>query len=356
MTGLLRPDVLQMPLYQVQNSVGLLKLDAMENPHRLPTELQQQLGERLGAVALNRYPAARARDLAEALARHAQVPDGFTLMLGNGSDELISVLALACAIPGALVLAPVPGFVMYAISAKLQGLQFVGVPLNPDFELDESAMLAAIYRHRPAIVYLAYPNNPSANLWDEAVMERVIAASPGLVVIDEAYQPFAGRSFMGRLNRYRNVVLMRTMSKFGLAGVRVGYLVGPGALIDQIDKVRPPYNISVLNAECALFALEHADEFARQAHDIVSQRALLLQALADMDGVVAYRSDANMVLVRITASDPQASGAVLQRMKTRGVLVKNVSAMHPLLANCLRLTVGTDAENRAMLAALKASL
>jgi len=254
------------------------------------------------------------------------------------------------------VLAPVPGFVMYAISAKLQGLQFVGVPLKPDFELDESAMLAAIYRHRPAIVYLAYPNNPSANLWDEAVMERVIAASPGLVVIDEAYQPFAGRSFMGRLNRYRNVVLMRTMSKFGLAGVRVGYLVGPGALIDQIDKVRPPYNISVLNAECALFALEHADEFARQAHDIVSQRALLLQALADMDGVVAYRSDANMVLVRITASDPQASGAVLQRMKTRGVLVKNVSAMHPLLANCLRLTVGTDAENRAMLAALKASL
>jgi len=175
-------------------------------------------------------------------------------------------------------------------------------------------------------------------------------------VIDEAYQPFAGRSFMGRLNGYRNVVLMRTMSKFGLAGVRVGYLVGPGALIDQIDKVRPPYNISVLNAECALFALEHADEFARQAHDIVSQRALLLQALADMDGVVAYRSDANMVLVRITASDPQASGAVLQRMKTRGVLVKNVSAMHPLLANCLRLTVGTDAENRAMLAALKASL
>ena len=356
---LLRSDIVSMHAYAVQDSAGLLKMDAMENPHRLPVALQLQLGQRLGALALNRYPGSRGQDLRQALAAHAQVPAGFDLMLGNGSDELISLLAMACDVAGACVLAPLPGFVMYAMSAQLQGLKFVGVPLTAEFELDQLAMLAAITAHQPSIIYLAYPNNPTANLWDDAVMERIIAAAPGLVVVDEAYQPFAGRSFMDRIAGYEHVLLMRTMSKFGLAGVRIGYLVGRTALIAEIDKVRPPYNISVLNTECALFALEHAEVFAAQARDVVVQRTGLLEALAGMPGLRAYRSDANMVLVRLLAGPGESAataGTVFQRMRSRGVLVKNVSAMHPLLANCLRLTIGTADENRAMLAALKESL
>ena len=347
-----------MHAYAVQDSAGMLKMDAMENPHRLPPSLQAQLGRRLGAVALNRYPGSSIDELRRALAAHAQVPRGFDIMLGNGSDELISLLAMACDVPGACLLAPVPGFVMYGLSAKLQGLKFVGVPLDADFELDEAAMLAAIAEHQPSIVYLAYPNNPTANLWNDAVLEKIIAAAPGLVVMDEAYQPFAGKSFMDRVAGYEHVLLMRTMSKFGLAGVRIGYMVGRTALIDEIDKVRPPYNISVLNAECGLFALEHADVFAAQAQDIVEQRAIVLEVLGGMPGVRAYKSDANMVLVRLlyTHAGGSMADTVFQRMKARGVLVKNVSAMHPLLANCLRLTVGTAEENVAMLAALKESL
>ena len=355
----LRPDVVSMHAYAVQDASGLLKLDAMENPHRLPLPLQAELGHRLGALALNRYPGARINELRQALAAYAQIPSGFGIMLGNGSDELISLLAMACDVPGACVLAPEPGFVMYGLSARLQGLKFVGVALDSDFELDRAAMLDAIARHQPSIIYLAYPNNPSANLWDEAVMEEIIAAAPGLVVLDEAYQPFAGKSFIHRIAHYEHVLLMRTMSKFGLAGVRIGYLVGRARLIAEFDKVRPPYNISVLNAECALFALEHADVFAAQAREIVAQRVLVLEALGVMPGLRAYRSDANMVLVRLLSepgSASSAAGAVFQRMKARGVLVKDVSALHPLLADCLRLTIGTPQENRAMLAALKESL
>ncbi len=355
----IRSDVSGMFAYAVQDSRGLLKLDAMENPHRLPPALQQELGQRLGALALNRYPGGRIDDLRAALRSHAKVPEGFDLMLGNGSDELISMLAMACDVPGATIVAPVPGFVMYGMSAKLQGLRFVGVPLTEDFALDEAAMLQAIETHQPGIFYLAYPNNPTANLWDAAVMGRLIAAAPGLVVIDEAYQPFAGRSFIDRLVAHDKVLLMRTMSKFGLAGVRIGYLIGRTPLIAEINKVRPPYNISVLNAECALFALEHADVFAQQARDIVTQREWLVGQLSALPGVRCFHSDANMLLVRLPdagVNGAGASAAAFAAMRTRGVLVKDVSAMHPLLRNCLRLTVGTADENRAMLQALKECL
>ena len=350
----IRQDVQAMHAYAIQDSAGMAKLDAMENPYQLPPVLQAELGQRLGALAINRYPGARVDALRAALGRYARMPAGCALMLGNGSDELISLLALACALPGASVLAPVPGFVMYAMSAQLQGLAFHGVPLTADFELDEAAMLAAIAQHRPAITYLAYPNNPTANLWDDAVIERIILAvreQGGLVVMDEAYQPFSSKSYLDRMARHGHVLLMRTLSKFGLAGVRLGYLMGPQALIEQVDKVRPPYNVSVLNCECALFALEHEAVFAAQALAIREQRAVLFKALADLPGVRAYPSDANMILLRVPDTLRCFVG-----LKQRKVLVKNVSSLHPLLANCLRLTVGTVDENRLLLAALQESL
>ena len=351
---LIRQDVQSMHAYAIQDSTGMVKLDAMENPHRLPAHLQGELGQRLGALALNRYPDGRVNDLRRALADYAQMPESFDIMLGNGSDELIALLALACDVPGASVLAPLPGFVMYAMSAQLQGLKFIGVDLTPDFELDEAAMLAAIARYSPSITYLAYPNNPTANLWDDAVIERIIdavGAQGGLVVMDEAYQPFAGKSYASRIARHGHVLLMRTLSKFGLAGVRLGYMIGPKALIAEIDKVRPPYNISVLNCECALFALEHRDVFENQAQDLIAQRRLLFDALGALPGVKAWPSHANMILVRVPDAVRTFDG-----LRHRKVLVKNISKMHPLLANCLRLTVGTVDENAQLLAALEQSL
>ncbi len=348
----IRPDVRAAHAYVVQPSHGVLKMDAMENPYRLPPALQQALGERLGAVALNRYPAERTAELARALARHAGVGDDVGVTLGNGSDELIGLLSIAVAKPGASVLAPVPGFVMYEAFAKQQRLDFIGVPLRADdFQLDEAAMLAAIREHQPALIYLAYPNNPTATLWDAVVIERIARAAPGLVVMDEAYQPFASADSLALMARQKNVLVMRTMSKFGLAGVRIGYLLGAAELVDQVEKLRPPYNISVLNAEAALFALEHADVYAAQAAELRQQRERLFKALQALPGVRPWPSEGNMILARV----PDAA-ATFAALKARGVLIKNVSAMHPLLANCLRFTVGTPDENTRLLAELTSCL
>ena len=350
----LRQDVQSMHAYAVQPSDGMVKLDTMENPHRLPQALRQALGERLAQVAINRYPASRGDDLKRALAAHAGLPEGCALTLGNGSDEIITMLSMACDVPGAVALAPVPGFVMYEMSSKLIGLGFVGVPLTAGFELDVPAMLAAIAQRRPALVYLAYPNNPTANLWNVQAVQAVIddvGQQHGLVVMDEAYQPFASRDSMAWLQAHDHVLVMRTMSKFGLAGVRIGYLMGRSELIAQIDKLRPPFNVGVLNAEAALFALEHADEYARQAQLICEQRQRLFTALQALPGVHAFPSDANMVLARVP--DAARSFAAL---KARGILIKNVSALHPLLANCLRLTVGTPDETGQLIEALKESV
>ena len=356
----IRQDVQSMHAYAIQHSVGMVKLDAMENPFSLSPALQAELGQRLGQVAINRYPGARIDDLKHALERYVDLPTGYALMLGNGSDELISLLAMACDVPGAKILAPEPGFVMYAMSAQLQGLQYIGVSLQADFSLDEEAMSAAIAAHQPAIVYLAYPNNPTANLWDAGVMRKLIAqvsAYGGLVVLDEAYQPFSSQTWLDEIRRdpaaNAHVLLMRTLSKFGLAGVRLGYMIAPAALLHEVDKLRPPYNVSVLNAECALFALEHADVFAEQAQQICHERVRLQRDIAAIAGLTPYASDANMMLVRFAGASDAAAQA-FEALKARKVLVKNVSKMHPLLANCLRVTVGTPQENTQLLAALHA--
>ena len=351
MKRVLRADVQGMHAYAVQPSTGMVKVDTMENPFGLPPDLRRALGERLAEVALNRYPAERGDVLRAELARHARMPEGCDLMLGNGSDELISLLTLAADVPGNTILAPLPGFVMYEMSAKLQGLKFVGVPTSADFELDLPAMLAAIEEHQPAIVWLAYPNNPTGNLWDDGAIDAIIEAAPGLVVMDEAYQPFAARDSLERLRRFDHVLLMRTMSKFGLAGVRIGYLMGRAPLIAEVDKLRPPFNVSVLNCEAALFALEHVAEYERQAAVIRSERERVFAALQAQPGVKPFPSQANMVLARV----PEAA-AVFAGMKARGVLIKHVGGLHPLLAGCLRITIGTPDENTQMLAAFEAAL
>ena len=308
-------------------------------------------------MALNRYPGPRIDDLRAALARYADMPAGCALMVGNGSDELISLLALACDVPGASILAPLPGFVMYAMSAQLAGMEFIGVPLKSDLTLDLDAMLNAIRSHRPAITYLAYPNNPTGNLFDFDAILAVLGevGDSGVVIVDEAYQPFAGTTFMPRLSEHDNLIVMRTISKQGLAGIRLGYMSAAPALLAEFDKVRPPYNINVLTEATAAFVLEHRDVLDQQALAICSERASLLAALSAIPGVHVFPSAANFILLRIER--PGLSGTqVFDRLLAQKVLVKNVGKMHTLLQNCLRVTVSTPAENALFLAALQSSL
>lgn len=351
----IRADVQAIASYHVAEADGYIKLDAMENPYALPAALRQELGQRLAEAVLNRYPVPSYATLKERIRSKLGVPAGYDVLLGNGSDELISILAMACAQQDrrAVMLAPIPAFVMFARSAQYAGLDFVGVPLKPDFSLDLPAMLAAIAEHRPAVVFLAYPNNPTANLFDPADMVAIIEAlgETGIAVVDEAYEPFAQTSFMPRLAEFGNLVVMRTLSKLGLAGIRLGYLSAAPQLLAQLEKVRPPYNVNVLTQTAAEFALDHLDVLNQQAAAINAARGQLMADLAALPGVTVFPSAANFLLIRV----PQAE-SVHAKLTEHKVLVKNVSKMHSILANCLRITVSTPQENAVFLDAIKASL
>ena len=355
--NIIRADVRALSAYHVPDASGFVKLDAMENPYTLPVALQHELGKRLGALALNRYPVPTYAGLKAAICDKLGVPKGFEVILGNGSDELITIVSVACAKPGAKVLAPVPGFVMYAMSAQLAGLEFIGVPLRADLSLDVDAMLSAVRAHRPAITYLAYPNNPTGNLFDAAAMRAIIdeVGDSGVVIVDEAYQPFADDSFMPRLPQFANLIVMRTVSKLGLAGIRLGYMSAAAPLLQEFDKVRPPYNVNVLTEATAGFMLEHNDVLDAQATAICAERDRLSARMAALPGVTVFPSAANFILMRISRAGLTGT-QVFERLLAQKVLVKNVGRMHALLENCLRVTVSTPAENEQFLTALESSL
>jgi histidinol-phosphate aminotransferase len=355
--NIIRPDIRALAAYHVPDSTGFVKLDAMENPYMLPDDLRRELGRRLADVAMNRYPVPSYTALKAKICEKLGVPDGFDVMLGNGSDELISIVSIACAKPGAKVLAPVPCFVMYAMSAQFAGLEFIGVPLRPDFTLDKAAMLAAIAQHRPAVTYLAYPNNPTGNLFDADDVIEILDAvgDTGIVIVDEAYQPFAQASFMPRLTEFDNLVVMRTVSKLGLAGIRLGYMSAGISLLAEFGKVRPPYNINVLTQAAAEFVLEHVEVLDAQAAALRDERSRLSAALTMLPGIEVFPSAANFLLIRVHGKDNNGNN-VFNRLLEHKVLIKNAGKMHGLLDNCLRVTVGTPQENNVFLDALTASL
>lgn len=351
---LIRPEIRALSAYRVPPATGLIKLDAMENPHAWPGELQVAWQQRLDGVQLNRYPDPTGTALKARLRQVMAIPDSMDVLLGNGSDELIQLVAMAVAMPGRTVVAPEPSFVMYRMIATFVGMDYIGVPLNAsDFSLDRAAMLEAIERHKPALVFLAYPNNPTGNLFDADAMQDIIQATPGLVVVDEAYFTFAGQSFIGKLAEYDNLLLMRTVSKQGLAGLRLGYLVGSEQWLNEIDKLRLPYNINVLTQLSVEFALEHHAVLDAQAQSICAERERLLAELQQWSGITAYPSATNFILLRTPEGQAERLFAALLEA---GVLIKNLHPVGGLLQDCLRVTVGAPEENRAMLGALQDAL
>jgi len=350
----IREDVRAMGAYHAPSAEGLIKLDAMENPYALPAPLAQALGERLAAVAINRYPSADPVAFKAKLAARIGLPEGAALALGNGSDELIHLLIQAVAQAGAVVMAPAPSFVMYEMSARFNQCRFVGVPLKPDFSLDREAMLGAIAEHQPALIFLAWPNNPTGNLFAREDFEAILAAAPGLVISDEAYLPFAQDTWLPRLadqGQDGRLLVLRTFSKLGMAGIRLGYLCGPQVLVDEINKVRPPYNVNSLSLAAADFLLDHLEVLEDQAAVLRSERAKLAHELAALPGVTVFPAAGNFILFRVADADTVFAG-----LKARAILIKNVSRAHPLLTGCLRTTVGKPQENAAFLAALQATL
>lgn len=350
MRRLVRREIQALKSYHVPDAHGLIKLDAMESPYPWPDALKPAWLERLRAIEINRYPDPSARQLKARLREALAVPPAADILLGNGSDELIQIVIMALARADAVVVAPVPTFVMYEQIAVACGVRFAGVPLASDFGLDRDAMLAAVETHRPAVIFLSYPNNPTGNLFDASTIEALLEATPGLVVVDEAYHAFAGASFMDRLVRYPNLLIMRTLSKQGLAGLRLGILIGAPAALAEFDKVRLPYNINSLTQASAEFALAHDTTFAALRQEITRERERLYQALKALPNIEIWPSRTNFLLFRVRGGSATEVHAALRRA---GILIKNLDGAGGMLRGCLRVTVGTPEENRAFLAALR---
>lgn len=347
---LVRPEIQQLSAYHVPPAQGMVKLDAMENPYPWAPELKSAWLERLQFAELNRYPDPQGAVVKSGLRQAMGLSDAHDLLLGNGSDEIIHLIIQALARPGAVVLAAEPSFVMYRMISLFNGVRYEGVQLRPDFSLDREAMLAAVEQHQPAVIFLAEPNNPTGNTYDRDTVEAIIAATPGLVVMDEAYVPFTDRDSLALL-KHPNVVVMRTVSKLGLAGLRLGLLVGSPEWLHEFDKLRLPYNINVLTQVSAAFALEHYAVFQTQAQQIRADRAQLATALAAIPGWTVFPSEANFILVRLPAGQARPT---FESLKAKGVLIKCLDGAHLLLADCLRITVGAPEENSRLLAALGA--
>ena len=348
---LLRGEILGLHAYHVPDSSGYVKLDAMENPYRLPHELRSEIARAVADTAINRYPDPAAASLKEKICGVTGLPDGMEVLLGNGSDELIQLLAMALNKPGATLLSVEPSFVMYRMIATFTGMRYVGVPLAADFSLDLPATLAAIEREQPALVFLAYPNNPTGNLFSADAVAQIIEAAQGLVVVDEAYYAFAGDSFIPHLAHYPNLLVMRTFSKLGMAGLRLGFLAGNTAWLEQLEKLRLPYNVGVLPQVVAEKLLEHHEVLLQQAEQIKLDRAALYRQLSEIAAVRVYPSEANFLLFRLANATEVFNG-----LKQRGVLIKNLHGGHPMLSDCLRVTVGTSEECAKFVAALQDTL
>ena len=347
----IRPEIRALTAYHVPPPGDFIKLDAMENPYPLPASVRARLGERLADAAFNRYPDANPLALKRRIAATMGVPPESAILLGNGSDEIIQMLAQAVAQPGASLLSVEPAFVMFRMLARSCGLEYLGVALRADFSLDLDALLAVIEARQPALIFLAIPNNPTGNVFPRAAVAAVLAASTGIVVVDEAYFPFTDGSYLDWLAQYPGLLVMRTLSKLGLAGIRLGFLAGSPALIDQLEKVRLPYNLSLATQIIAETVLESAEVLAEQSALLRQERARLGAALALRPRVETFPSEANFVLIRLPEPD-----AVFDALKRHGILVKNLNSAHGLLRGCLRITVGTPHENDRFLGALDASL
>ncbi len=349
--ALLRKEVLDLQAYHVPDSSGYVKLDAMENPYVLPPELRGEIAQAVAAAAINRYPDPGAASLKGKIRDVTNLPEGMDVLLGNGSDELIQILAMAASKPGAVLLSVEPSFVMYRMIAAYTGMRYVGVPLAEDFSLDLPATLAALKRERPALTFLSYPNNPSGNLFSADAVNQIIQASPGLVVVDEAYYAFASDSFIPHLARYPNLLVMRTYSKLGMAGLRLGFLAGSTVWLGHLEKLRLPYNVGVLPQLVAEKLLMHHQLLLQQAEQIKRDREKLYRQLSQITSVNAYASEANFLLFRVASA-----AQIFNGLKQRGVLIKNLNGTHPMLKDCLRVTVGTPDENERFMIALKESI
>jgi histidinol-phosphate aminotransferase len=342
--GLIRPQVQRLTAYHVDETPVRIKLDAMENPFPLPGSIRREMAGALRDAPVNLYPDPSAKAVKQAVAALWDMKPG-QMVLGNGSDELIQAIILAF---GGPVLVPTPTFAMYDITSRALGQVVATVPLGVDFGLDADLMIRKAREIKAKIIFLACPNNPTGNRFSDRAVRKILDNTGAAVVLDEAYYSFSGKTYLPLLAKYPNMILLRTLSKIGFAGLRIGALTAAPAVIAELNKIRLPYNINTLSQIAAVTALRHRGVVERQISLLISERKRLYNDLSLLPGVTAYPSETNFILIRTAADATRIHG----RLKRSGILVKNLNRPGPL-KNCLRVTVGRPEENAEFLRTLR---
>jgi len=346
--ALIKPAVRKLAAYHIDETPYCIKLDAMENPFSLPAPVQREITKAVNSASINRYPDPSGKELKKAISTLWGMKPA-NMILGNGSDELIQTILLAF---GGPTLIPVPTFAMYDITARALSQTVVTVPLDGNFDLDADLLLKKAKTSKAKVIFLASPNNPTGNRFSDKAVRKILDNADAAVVLDEAYFSFSGKSYLPLLNKYPNLIVLRTLSKIGFAGLRIGVLAASQAVIAELNKIRLPYNINTLSQVAAVAALKHRNVVEGQISLLISERQTLYNALAQMRGITtAYPSETNFILFRTTTD----ATAVYLKLKKAGILIKNLNRPGPL-KNCLRVTIGTSEESREFLKALKTIL
>lgn len=346
----INPTILSMSAYKVADSIGMIKLDAMENPYTLPDDVLNSYLAELKKADINRYPDPDCEALKPLIRETFEISNDLELLFGNGSDELIQLIVMSVAGSGKTIMAPEPSFVMYQVVAESLGLNFIGCPLKDDFSIDLETTLSLIEKEQPAVIFLAYPNNPTGNCFNTFDIEEIIKSAEGIVVIDEAYQIFSQQSYINSINNYENVLVLRTLSKAGLAGLRFGFLTGNPVWLNEINKIRLPYNINSLTQVSLEFFLKNYHILLKQADQIIAERVKVFDQLSNMPVLKVYPSDANFILFKLLNHSAES---VFNSLLENKVLIKKFNPSQPVLAHCLRVSIGKPAENKAFMTYLQ---
>jgi histidinol-phosphate aminotransferase len=348
-----REDLNSLSEYEVLDSKNMIKLDAMENPYDIEVKLEMDISQNWQEnVNLNRYPDADCQNLKKNLLKNYSLNEDYDFIVGNGSDELIQIIFHAFLKPENIVLLPKPSFSMYKKIAQVVGFRFEEVLLKDNFALDINLMLKKIEELNPALIFLAYPNNPTGNLWDKEDIKKILLKANGLVIIDEAYEAFSGKSFIGQLKDFDNLLIMRTLSKIGFAGIRLGYLFGQKYIIRELNKLRLPFNINSVSQKISHIYFKNNSFFSAQAEEIIKNREYLQDEMTKIEHIKVYKSKTNFILFKVLKN---SADQIFNDVLGDKILIKNMTET-PGLENCLRVTVGTREECDLFIQSLKNSL
>ena len=342
----LRSDIKNIDAYHVPVSKDMIKLDAMESPFGVPEDLKVEFLKCIEQSEVNRYPEADPSPLKGTLRSLMDIPDEFGILLGNGSDELIQLLALACS-KDDLIMSFEPSFVMYELVSKYVNLEYFGVQLDSNFDINLNDALLIIEREKPKIIFIAYPNNPTGNCFDYDAIIEIIKSTNSMVILDEAYYAYSDKSFLSEISNFPNLLVLRTISKIGFAGLRLGLLIGDQETIAQLNKLRLPYNINALTQTSANFLLQDKQRIINNAQIIIEERRRLAHELSLFSKFKVYPSQTNFILVHSEDAYPLHTA-----LKENGILIKGFPKGSKL-SDFIRISVSEPVENNILIDAIR---